>query len=111
LLLPNILGEPLFQVFGHSIPGLNVCVPSHLTLEMCFERLTIVIFVEFDADGQNAPVTARCEPGGLAWTVVKPFAHCRHFSTQIGSRHPDCDRAHIHPPSFVKRMPTPEDVH
>jgi hypothetical protein len=45
LLLPDILGEPLFQVFGHSIPGLNVCVPSHLTLEMCFERLTIVIFL------------------------------------------------------------------
>ena len=111
LLLPRILGEPLFQVFGHSVPGLNVCLPSYLTLEMCFERLTVVIFVEFDADGENGPVTARCEPGRLTGPVVKPFAHCRHLSTQIGCRHPDCDRAHIHSPSFVKRMPTPEDVH
>src|SRR5438270_6099654 len=94
-----------------SVPGLNVCLPSRLTLEMCFERLTVVIFVEFDADAENRPVTARCEPGRLAWTVVKPFAHCRHFGSQIGCRHPDCDRAHVHPPSFVKRMPTPEDLH
>ena len=71
----------------------------------------VVIFVEFDADSENGPATARCERGGLAWTVVKPFAHCRHFSTQIGCRHPDCDRAHVHPPSFVKRMLAPEDVH
>jgi hypothetical protein len=111
LLLPNILGEPLFQILSHTVPGINACLPSYLTIEICFERLTVTVFVEFDADGENGPVTARCEPRGLAWTSVKPFAHCRHFSTQIGCRHPDSDRAHVHPPSFLKRMPMPEDLH
>jgi hypothetical protein len=111
LLLPNILGEPLFQILSHTVPGITACLPSYLTLRMCFERLTVVIFVEFDADGEIGPVTARCEPGGLACPVVKPFAHCRHLSTQIGCRHPDCDRAHVHPPSFLKSMPMPEDLH
>jgi hypothetical protein len=111
LLLPNILGEPPFQILSHTVPGINACLPSYLTIEICFERLTVAVFVEFDADGENVPVTARCEPGRLACTVVKPFAHCRHFSTQIGCRHPDPDRAHVNPPSFVKRMPAPEDVH
>jgi hypothetical protein len=106
LAIESNLSEPLLQVLRHSVQGLNRRPPMHVTIEMRSERVRVVVFVEFETDGDNVSVAAGCEPGKLAYTLVEPFAHCGHFSSQIGRRHPDFDRAHVHPPSFLKTTPS-----
>jgi len=104
VLLPSILGEPLFQVIGHLVPGVNDRPSLYLTIEVCFERLAVAIFVKFDADSENTSMTAGCEPRRLARILVEPFAHSGHFSGEIGRGYPNYDRAHVHPPRFLKSV-------